>query len=228
MMLGGVSKKTPRVQPPTAARAAAPALSPQEQRAAAQIEASRQGAAGAPAQPLSQTLSSRGYAGEEAIREKANEELLAHLTQDVETASPRTIRALEDRRTKLHDRLRQELGPGYFTSTAGQNALKQFEEYAEGVLDQERESRLASRNALAMSRSQFARQLEMDPYNMAQGELGSLSRIGSEQAAQTMQADLANQAQDAAQKRALLTTGGQMAGTAVAPWLYEAMRRSRA
>src|SRR3990167_265378 len=191
---------------------------PAEQAAQAAMAEARAKASG--------TLATRGYAGEEGIRETVNEQIQAALEGNMDLASPETTRMLAEKRQQLEDRLRQEIGPGFMESTAGQNALRNFEIQAEAILDAERESRLATRNQMGMTRSQFARQLELDPFQMAQAEMGTLANIGTEDARMRYAAEATGAAEEGADRRALLGLGGNLAGMSVAPWLYQAMLAS--
>lgn len=212
--IGGLAGRPGPVRPPD--RSQAPRLSPQEQAAATAMAQQRATAQGG--------LTSRGYAGEEGIRQRVNEQIMAALTGDTDLVSPQTTRMIQDQRRQMEDRLRQELGPGFATSTAGMNAMTNFERYAADILDREREQRLATRNAMGLDRSQFARNLEMDPFRMAQAELGTIANIANTQAGQQLQADLYNRAEEAANARQLLGAGGQFLGRAAAPWMYRAAR----
>ena len=187
-------------------------LSPQEQAAANAMATARAKASG--------SISDRGYAGEEGLRNEVNKKIQAALTGNYDQVSPYTVRRVEDARRQLQDRLRAELGPGFFTSTAGQNAIENFERNARELLQDESDKNMATLNAAGMQRSGFARQLEMDPFSMAQVEFQSLAPIAGQQQNLAYQTDLGNLQAALAKKQGLLQTGGLMTGVAAAPYLY--------
>jgi len=211
LMAAGLAKKTPSVRYP----GRNVQLSPQEQAAANALAAERARASG--------TLASRGYAGEEGIRDTVNKQLQAALEGNTDLVSPETTRRITEARVQLQDRLRRELGPGWETSTAGLNAMKNMELQWAAILDAERKSALNALNAMGLSRSQFTNQLQMQPGQLAGAELGALSNIGTQDAALRAQIEAANAGMSAAEKQALLQTGGQATGMAISPWLYQMM-----
>lgn len=213
----GLAKKTPSVNYP----GRNVQLSPQEQAAATALAAERAKAQG--------TLESRGYAGEEGIRDLINKQLTGALQGNDELANPSTMRAMQEQRVALTDQLRRDLGPGAFgaggepLATAAQNALKNFDLKWQAILDAERQQAKQFLQTSGMQRSAFTNQLQMQPAQMAAGELGTLSQIGTQDAALRAQIDAANQASASADKRGLLQTGGTAAGMAISPWLYQMM-----
>lgn len=204
----GLATKTPTLKVPPRTLT----LSPQEQAAANAMATARAKASG--------SISDRGYAGEEGIRNEVNKKIQAALTGNYDQVSPYTVRRVEDARRQLQDRLRAELGPGFFTSTAGQNAIENFERNARELLQDESDKNMATLNAAGMQRSGFARQLEMDPFSMAQVEFQSLAPIAGQQQNLAYQTDLGNLQAALAKKQGLLQTGGLMTGVAAAPYLY--------
>ena len=204
----GLATKTPTLKvPPRTLN-----LSPQEQAAASAMSVARAKASG--------TISDRGYAGEEGIRQEVNKKIQAALTGNYDQVSPYTVRRVEDARRQLYDRLRAELGTGFFTSTAGQNAIENFERNARELLQDESDKRLDTLNTMGAQRTGFARQLELDPSTMAQVELSSLAPIAGQQQNLQYQTDLGNLNAALAKKQGLLQTGGLMTGVAAAPYLY--------
>ncbi len=217
MIGAGLAAQTPKLRVPERPTA------PQEREAQQAMTAARQA--------ISRPVAERGYAGEEAIRQKVNEQIMDVLEGRSDVASPTLVRRLDEQRRTLRDRLRLELGPGWETSTAGQNALQNFERMAAELLEQDRERKLQARNAMGLERSAFARTLEMDPFTAARAELAALADLGARDATLRFNVNAANQAQAAANRRALLTLGGQMGGLAAGPLLYrallEALRQGR-
>lgn len=158
------------------------------------------------------SMASRGYAGEEGIRQKLNEQIMAALNGEGAQVSPEIARRKEEDLRVLKDRLRAELGPGFETSTAGQNAIANRERMWEEVIEQAAEQRLATRHGMGMQRSGFRAGLEDDAAQFAGMELGFLGGMDARQ-----------QAQDGADRRQLFQLGGQLGGLALSPWLQRAL-----
>lgn len=196
-------------------------LSPQEQAAANQMAAERQKLAGG--------MDARGYAGEERLRNLTNEQLEAALSGNMELARPETVRRINEMRVQLVDQLRRELGPGAFDeegnplATAAQNAMRNKEIEWAAILDNERNAAKQFLQTASMQRSGLYNTLELQPLNAANLELGTLSGIGAQDAALRAGINAANAGSAAADRRALLTTGGQFAGQAIAPWMWESI-----
>ena len=193
------------------------ALSPEEQAAATTLAERRAAAAG--------TLASRGYAGEEGIRQTVNQQLQAALLGD-DLVSPELVRRRDDDLRAFEDQLRTDLGPGFSVSTAGRNALDNRRRMWEDLFEQERQRKITDLNAMGLSRSSLYNTLEMQPAELARAELGTLADIGSQDAALRYSAAAADAAQTGATNRALVQTGGQLAGVAAAPLLYQQLLES--
>jgi hypothetical protein len=190
-------------------------LSPAEQQAANALAEARAKASG--------TLASRGYAGEEGLRDLINKQLQGALEGNMELANPSSVRQMNEEKAMLSNRLRQELGQGWDRSTAGQNAMKNFETKWQMILDNERTQAKNFLQSAGMQRSGFTNQLEMQPGQMAGQELGMLAGIGSQDAALRYGVGATNAQQAGADRRALMQTGGQFTGMAAAPWLYQSL-----
>jgi len=179
-------------------------MGPEEKAAYQALQTARAKASG--------SMASRGYAGEEGIRKKLNEDIMASLSGNADFVSPETKRRMDADMRTFEAKVNQELGPGGSVSTAGRNALDNRRRMWEEILDQEREQKLATRNSMAFPRSQFYRQSELDPANLAQMELGYLGQMRGQQDAQT-----------SADRRALFQVGGQAGGMALSPYLLRAL-----
>jgi len=207
----GLLTKTPSVATPSRA---AVQLSPAEQAAAGALTASRTAAQGTPA--------ARGYAGEEGIRRTVNDQIMAALLGDDALVSPDLVKRRDDDLRTLEGRLRTELGPGWASSTAGENAIANRKRQWEAIFEDARQQRLGQLNTMGLSRTDFARQLELDPAQLASTELSLLAGIGSQDAALRYSAEATNAANRSAESRAALGAGGQLVGAAAGPYMLQA------
>jgi hypothetical protein len=138
------------------------------------------------------------------------------------------------------------VSPGFATSTAGQNALTNFDRMVAQAEETESRNAYNMFDTSAQNRSRFTNTLELQPGDISRMDLSQLAALYGQQQNQALQAELANagfqnqanqvnantQSQydmarynnKAQNARALTQTGGQLAGMAMSPLYYKAIQ----
>lgn len=134
--------------------------------------------------------------------QQVNTQLQASLSGNMNDVDPTLVRQHDLDLQQLRTQLRRDLGPGFETSTAGQNAISNREAMWQSVYYNARQQKINQLATIASQQGQLS--------NQGLDTIANLATAGA--------------TQGAADKRALLALGGQLGGMAVSPYLLQAMK----